>query len=261
MNKFIFFKTILLSSFLIFHPGFSSAQIIDLSKASIIASSSIAHPVRETAIRVLREEVAQRTFINLRLISKSENTPVIVLASIKDDEISGMTVPKRTGEVFPEMKAEGFRIVLTQSNGKDVLWLIGADERGVIFAIGDFLRTAELSKKNILFNKVNEIATSPAYPIRGHQLGYRNTANSWDAWTVEQFDKYIRELALFGTNSIENIPFQDDDPGPNMKVPRAEMNRKMSEICNNYGLEYWVWTPADVDLSKQDLFEAEVKKH
>lgn len=260
MHKLCFFKTIFLS-FLIFHPGFSSAQIVDLSKASIIASSTIAHPVRETAIRVLQEEVAQRTFINLRLISKFENTSVIVLASIKDDEINGMTVPKRTGEVFPEIKAEGFRIALTQSNGKDILWLIGADERGVIFAIGEFLRKAELSKKKILFSRKNEIATSPEYPYRGHQLGYRNAANSWDAWTVNQFEKYIRELALFGTNSIENIPFQDGEPGPHMKVPRKEMNVKMSEICNNYGLEYWVWTPADVDLSDKEKFEAEVKKH
>ena len=260
MNRFIFFKTILLS-FLLFHTGFSSAQIADLCKASIIASSTIAHPVRETAIRVLQEEVAQRTSINLRLISRFENTPVIILASTKDNEISGVPVPKRNGKNLPETKAEGFRIVSEKMNGKQILWLIGADERGIIFAIGEFLRKAELSPKKILFNTNNEIATSPEYAYRGHQLGYRNTANSWDAWTVDQFDKYIRELALFGTNSIENIPFQDDDPGPNMKVPRQEMNRKMSEICNNYGLEYWVWTPADVDLSKQDLFEAEVKKH
>jgi hypothetical protein len=260
MNKFVFFKTILLP-LLLFYPCFSSAQIIDLSKASIIASPAIAHPVRETAIRVLQEEVALRTFINLRLISKLENTPLIILASIKDGEISGVPVPKNSGGDIPETKAEGFRIVLSQSNGKDILWLIGADERGVIFAIGDFLRTAELSKKKIVFNKINEIATSPVYPVRGHQLGYRNTANSWDAWTVNQFEKYIRELAFFGTNSIENIPFQDDAPGPNMKVPRKEMNRKMSEICNDYGLDYWVWTPADVDLSDKAKFEAEVKKH
>ena len=99
------------------------------------------------------------------------------------------------------------------------------------------------------------------YPIWGHQIGYRNAANSWDAWTVNQFEKYIRQLALFGTNSIENIPFQDGKPGPHMKVPRKEMNRRMSEICNNYGLEYWVWTPADVDLSDTSKFEAEVKNY
>lgn len=146
MNKFIFFKTVFLP-LLLLDPGFSLAQITVLSKASIMASAKIAHPVRETAIRVLQEEVAQRTSLNLRLISKLGNTPAIILASIKDDEINGLPVPKRTGEELPELKAEGFRIILNQSQGKDILWLIGADERGVIFAIGDFLRTAELSKK------------------------------------------------------------------------------------------------------------------
>ena len=260
MNKFIFFKKIILPSLLLY-SGLLSAQIIDLSNASIITSSTIAHPVRETAIRVLQEEVAHRTFINLRVMSKMANTPVIILASIKDNEINAVPVPKRSGEDLPEMKAEGFRMVFNQSGGKDILWLIGADERGLIFAVGEFLRTAELSKQKILFNRANEISTSPAYPIRGHQLGYRNTANSWDAWTVDQFEKYIRDLALFGTNSIENIPFQDDAPGPNMKVPRKEMNRKMSEICNSYGLDYWVWTPADVDLADKAKFEEEVRKH
>ncbi|MEO8766602.1 MAG: hypothetical protein ABI416_20035 [Ginsengibacter sp.] len=260
MHKFIFKKTILLP-LLLLYSCLSPAQIIDLSNAAIIASSTIGHPVRETAIRVLQEEVGQRTSINLRLTSRWGKNSVIVLASIKDNEINGILVPKRSGENLPEAKAEGFRIAVSQSAGKNILWLIAADERGIIFAIGNFLRTTELSKNKILFNTINEVATSPAYPIRGHQLGYRNTANSWDAWTTDQFEKYIRELALFGTNSIENIPFQDDAPGHNMKVPRKEMNNKMSEICNNYGLEYWVWTPADVDLSSDVKFEDEVKKH
>jgi len=241
--------------------GALPAQTIDLTKAVIIASSKINSPVRETAIRVLQEEVAQRTSINLQITSKWEKAAIIALATIKDIEINGLTVPKWTGENLPETKTEGFRIFLDKSARKDILWLIGADDRGVIFAIGHFLRTAGLSRNKIAFDKINEIATSPVYSIRGHQLGYRNTANSWDAWTVSQFDKYIRELALFGSNCIENIPFQDGPPGPNMKVPRDEMNTKMSEICNNYGLDYWVWTPADVDLADDSKFKAEVEKH
>src|SRR5690625_7737919 len=102
------------------------------------------------------------------------------------------------------MESEVFSIVSKKINGMDVLWLIGADERGVIFAIGEFLRQADLAKNKINFDKKYEIATSPAYPMRGHQLGFRHTANSWDAWTVKEFDQHIRELALFGTNSIEN---------------------------------------------------------
>ena len=238
-----------------------SAQPTDLSKASIIASGKISPLVRETAIRILQEEVAQRTSINLQVRSTWGRTASIALATVNDIEIDGMKVPLRIGKNLPETRSEGFRICLEKSNGKAILWLIGADDRGVIFAIGHFLRATDFSKNKISFNKINEIATSPVYPIRGHQLGYRNTANSWDAWTVSQYEKYIRELALFGSNCIENIPFQDGPLGPNMKVPREEMNLKMSTICNNYGLDCWVWTPAGVDLSDESKFQDEVNKH
>jgi hypothetical protein len=238
-----------------------SGQTNDLSKAQIIASANLKSPVRETTIRVLQEEISQRTGINLKLGINGGNNPLIVLTTTKDELINGIKVPLRTGKDFPENKPEGFRIIHEKSNGTDILWLIGADERGVLFAIGEFLRRAVLTKNKISFNEADQIATSPLYPVRGHQLGYRNTANSWDAWTVSQYEKYIRELALFGSNSIENIPFQDGPPGPNMKVPREEMNIAMSSICNNYGLDYWVWTPADVNLSDSAKFNEEVDKH
>ena len=64
-----------------------------------------------------------------------------------------------------------------------------------------------------------------------------------------QFDQYIRELAIFGANSVENIPFQDDSPGVLMRLPREEMNVRMSEICERYDQDYWLWTPADFDLA------------
>ena len=238
-----------------------SAQTTDLSKGVIMVSDKIKSPVKETAIRILQEETAQRTGIKFAISSKTDNPIKIILAKASDFEVNGIPLPIRMGENQPETKSEGFRVNLDNSTGKPILWLIGGDERGVIFAIGEFLRTANLSKGKILFSSLNNQASSPAYPIRGHQLGYRNTANSWDAWNPVQYEKYIRELALFGTNSIENIPFQDGPLGPNMKFPRDLMNTKMSEICNNYGLDYWVWTPADVDLSDEAKFKAEVQRH
>ena len=261
MNSNLYFKRIIFLTCLIFIAGVAPAQIIDLTRAGIVASTTINSPVRETAIRVLQEEIAKRTSVNLPITSTLGKAPVIILANIKDNEINGLKVPKKGGENLPENKPEGFQITLDKSGGHEILWLIGADDRGVIFAVGQFLRTAELSKKKITFNKLDEIATAPAYPIRGHQIGYRNTANSWDAWNPAQYETYIRELALFGANSIENIPFQDGPLGPNMKFPREFMNTKMSEICNNYGLDYWVWTPADVDLSDPVKFKAEVQMH
>lgn len=246
---------------LLFSLMASYAQSINFSESVLLASGGISAPVRQTAIRTMQEEVARRTDIKLPLVTDAVNRPMIVLATKNDAEVAGMQAPLYRKGNSPANKPEGFRIVAEKMNGKDILWLIGADDRGVIFAIGEFLWTSVLSKNKILFDKRNEIATSPQYPIRGHQLGYRNTANSWDAWTITQYEQYIRELALFGTNSIENIPFQDGKPGPLMKVSREEMNVAMSEICHQYGLDYWVWTPATVDLSDTAKFEAEVKIH
>ena len=186
-----------------------SAQTTDLSKGVIMVSDKIKSPVKETAIRILQEETAQRTGIKFAISSKTDNPIKIILAKASDFEVNGIPLPIRMGENQPETKSEGFRVNLDNSTGKPILWLIGGDERGVIFAICEFLRTANLSKGKILFSSLNNQASSPAYPIRGHQLGYRNTANSWDAWNPVQYEKYIKELALFGTNSIENIPFQD----------------------------------------------------
>lgn len=236
------------------------AQTVDLSKSEILASSSIKSPVRETIIQTLQEEIEKRTGLLLPNVNTIDKQ-AIVLATVNDVNLSGMLVPKRSGENLPENKAEGFRLTVTQQAGKPIIWLIGADARGVLFAAGQFLRTASLSKGKIVFDADNEIATSPAYPIRGHQIGYRNTANSWDSWVPAQFEQYFRDLAIFGTNAIENIPFQDGPLGPHMKFQREEMNLKLSEICNKYDLDYWVWTPADGDLSKPEVFDAGVKKH
>ncbi len=261
MNKSILNFRIIVSTIFLFASGILAAQTIDFSKAGILASENIHSPVRETAIRMLQEEVASRTGVKLSILNSVGKNELIILAKASDEQVAGLKVPKRTGENLPENKPEGFRVVTELVNGKPVLWLIGDDERGVIFSIGQFLRTAELNKNKIRFNKKDELASSPAYPIRGHQIGYRNTANSWDSWTPEQYEKYIRELAIFGTNAIENIPFQDGPLGPVMKFSREEMNLKISEICNKYDLDYWVWTPADVDLSDPEKFAAEVKKH
>ena len=239
----------------------ATAQLADLSGATLLVSKNIPSPVRETAISILKEEIAKRTSLQLKENDKPAGKQVIALVLASENELSGLTVPVNTDEEKPESKPEGFRLVLNQTKGKTILWLIAADQRGAIFAVGQLMRTAVLTRNKITFDSKDEITTSPKYPIRGHQIGYRNTANSWDSWTMAQYEAYLRELALFGANSIENIPFQDNKINPLMKYPREVMNKRISEICHEYGLDYWVWTPADVDLSNPAKFKEEVAKH
>ncbi|WP_298652542.1 hypothetical protein [uncultured Proteiniphilum sp.] len=234
---------------------------IDLSGGRLLVSPSLKSPVKETVIQVLQEEIHRRTGIHLGITDAWGGSPVIALTLSSDEMLNGKALP----ETLPEktklsLQAESFSVVVQEGASQPVIWLIGADERGLLFAAGHLLRTSLLADKQILFDSSNAIQTAPDYPIRGHQLGYRNTANSYDAWSKEQYEQYIRELAIFGTNCIETIPF-DNTPSPHMKVSKEEMNRHISAVCKNYGLDYWVWTPANVDLSDESLFRAEVKKH
>jgi hypothetical protein len=92
----------------------------------------------------------------------------------------------------------------------------------------------------------------------GHQLGYRPKANSYDGFTLEMWDRYIRELALFGTNTIELIPPRSDDApdSPNFPRPPLETMVGMSRIAAEYDLDVWVWYPA-LDGDYRDTAQVE----
>jgi len=253
LNKF----TLLIIISFAFYPSLGNE--INLADANIIISKEIKPKVQQSALMVLQEEVYKKTSLRLSKSeswSKSEEYS-IALALSGSKKLLGKTIPKRSGNDLPEYKAEGFRILIEDNT----LWIIGNDSRAILFGIGELLRKAHLLPNKFLVESTIDLSSAPAYSLRGHQLGYRNTANSYDAWSVEQYDQYIRELVLFGTNAIENIPPLGDDNSPHFKISRSEMNVKMSEICDRYDVEYWVWTPATVDLTDTNLRSEQLELH
>ncbi|HYH55369.1 MAG TPA: hypothetical protein VD772_02090 [Anseongella sp.] len=198
----------------------------------------------ETAASVLAEEVAKRTGYRWTI---SEKWPaegnVIILG--KAPGASGL--PLQFNEL-PELplKPESYRIGSQEEAGREFILVEGFDERGVLFGVGRLLRLMRFHENSMDLRVPLSVAASPEASIRGHQLGYRNTANSYDGWTPEFYEQYIRELAIFGANSIETIPF--DRESPHFTLPPREMNIRISGICSRYGLDYWIWTPADFDL-------------
>lgn len=194
-----------------------SAWGLDLREARIVAGAN------RVAGEVLAEEVKRRTGLGW-------NGGAVEIRLQTDSSFAAEEYEVVAGEKAVELKARG--------------------TRGLLYAIGALLRRLDYAPGQASLPDGWRERSKPEYPLRGHQLGYRATANSWDAWNVAQFDQYIRELVLLGSNAIENIPLQDNKPSPLIKVNRRDMHRAMSGIAKKYDIEYWVWLPADFELGE-----------
>ncbi|WP_338360032.1 hypothetical protein [Yeosuana marina] len=245
----LFCSILLFISIILLSSRDAAKEYIELSKATILITPSLEAKFQETVMGVFKEEVEKRTGIELLQSSDWNSKTLIVLALSKDVVLKEQSLPAHSKEKS-ECKKEGYRVLHQTIKGKDVLWIIGADFRGILYGIGKTLRIAEMSKGKIRIATKIDIAESPKYEIRGHQFGYREKANSWDSWTVEQFDQHFREQVLFGANSFENIPFQENKPSVHFKYDPRMMEVEMSKICATYDADYWVWTPAIKDLTK-----------
>lgn len=239
--------------FLLLGLSFSCAEqakdSLDLSKSKILLSKGIENPIHETAGTVLVEEIEKRTTIELDIANDWSSNTTIALALQSDTDVFGREVPGTKDADSTPIKKEGYRIFHEQDGKRNVLWIIGADSRGVLYGIGKLLRIAKMESGQIKVANDFNVVSAPEYALRGHQFGYRDTANSWDAWTVDQFDQHFREQVLFGANSFENIPFQEPSSSVHFKVNPQEMEVRLSEICEKYDADYWVWTPAPHDLN------------
>ncbi len=221
----------------------SAADKIDLTHATVVSPFVGDDSPEEEALQLLVEEASKRTGFAWP-VSRSwpENeVPVIVLTSKAPKTDWPVTFPERWEK---KIGAEGYQLLVQNRRGHmPVVWAVGADTRGVLFASGGLLRALSMQRGDVSISSDLNIATSPAYPLRGHQLGYRAKANSYDAWTPADYEQYIRDLMVFGTNAIEQIPLEEPYSSPHFPIPRTEMNRELSAICEKYGIEYWMWMP------------------
>jgi hypothetical protein len=77
------------------------------------------------------------------------------------------------------------------------------------------------------------------------------------------FEQYIRELALFGANSIEIVPPRTDDDftSRHMQLPAIEMIAKQSRIADQFDMDVWIWYPnMGSDYSHPDTVKAELEE-
>ncbi len=236
---------------------------IELRNPAVLLSKKIKPMRRETLIEILQVESSSRAGLQWRRGENRDLEDETILAIVFSNEkkLAGRYIPGTQGNNLPENLPEGYRLLINQNEGKTIIWIIATDFRGMIYGVGHLLRLVQFEGRKCYLPAKLNIVTAPEQSIRGFQLGYRDLANSYDAWDAGQYEKYIRELALFGANAIENIPFDESNDSVHMPIPREEMHRRMSAICEKYDLDYWVWTPAAFDLRDRQKRQAMLATH
>ena len=233
---------------------------VDLGNA-VVVTPRTASPREHKAAHVLVEEVEKRTGIRWPVVDQwKAGAPAAVLVGL-EETLEGIPsgLPAEllaSGEKQPG--PEGFCIRATNQAGGTAITLAGADERGVLFGVGQLLRKLHMAKQQVILPNLLDITATPKYKLRGHQLGYRPKTNAYDAWTVPMWDQYIRDLAVFGTNTIELIPPRSDDApdSPHFPLPPMRMMVEMARLADEYGLDVWIWYPAmDKDYSNPKTVE------
>ncbi|MGC8641535.1 MAG: hypothetical protein ACP5XB_16845 [Isosphaeraceae bacterium] len=220
-------------------------SMVDLSRAVVVTPRSLAGPERK-AIDLLVEDVTRRSGIRWKVANRWPDAPGPVVAVGPASAIAGFAGPF-AGPLRDQPRKtehEGY-FIRTEINGPAVL-VVGNDARGVLFGVGRLLRELRTTDGKVLLPAAFQIETAPKYSLRGHQLGYRPKTNSYDGWDLPQWERYIRDLAIFGTNAVELIPprSDDDSDSPHFPRPPLQMMVGMSKLLDAYGLDCWIWYPA-----------------
>ncbi|MBS1575185.1 MAG: hypothetical protein JST09_07750, partial [Bacteroidetes bacterium] len=246
--------------FLLFNE-ISNAQSYDFSDA-VIYTTELKNEDAAIPLQVLQQEIKKRTGLEWKQVKRlsPETRPVLILTTLNKINKLPSTIQSLL-TTSASLDEEGFKLLLVKD--QKTIVITGKTKRSLLYGVGWLLRKSEMRKNQVFIPANISTTTSPQLPIRGHQLGYRPKTNSYDAFSVAQFDQYIRDLVFFGANSIEIVPPRtDDDPtSRHMKLPPLKMIAEQSRICKKYGLNVWMWYPnMGPDYQNPDSIASELKE-
>ena len=147
--------------------------------------------------------------------------------------------------VFDKTDAVGDKDCFSVALEEDKIIFSACSIRGFIFATGYFLRKSIVKENKI--NLLYDISGtySPDKKIRGHQLGYRQLSNTYDAWDIPEYRRYYLDIMYFGSNTCEHIPYENGHSEKNVLMKRDEQEFlcEAAEEAEKLGLDVSVWYP------------------
>ncbi len=191
--------------------------------------------------------------IDFKMINIYSDTPEAAKAAkLFSEEIKMRT--KDVPDIVSEMNSANFRFLTCSDIPRDgfdisiddVAVTVSANGiRGFIYGFGMFLRKL-VSVCGV--PSLSEDITGKYRPdksIRGHQVGYRTTPNTYDAWSYEDYRRYYLDMMFFGSNIVEHIPYERGVSKRNrlMKYDEEEFLVKATEMADEFDLDVSLWHP------------------
>lgn len=174
------------------------------------------------AAGLFADEIFARTGVKPVLCEKKENSNFVFLTDSR--------IPR-----------DGFDIAVNAS----CVAVSSSGIRGFIYGFGMFLRKiVSVCGVPALTEDISGVYR-PDKAIRGHQLGYRTTPNTYDAWSDEDYRRYYLDMMFFGSNIVEHIPYEKGVSRRNrlMKYDEEEFLVKASEMADEFDLDVSLWHP------------------
>jgi hypothetical protein len=167
------------------------ADSLDFSSAKIVVPKNLSK-TEQAAIQMLVQEIYKRTRIRLPVTTNwpTASTPVIAVGVAPQLRNNHSPFAQSLFRSSAQGHSEGFTIKLNKNKRKALtVFILGNDQRGMLFGIGYFLRKAVMipvrgnTHGRLLVPATLPVATYPRIPLRGHQLGYRPKTNTYDGMT------------------------------------------------------------------------------
>jgi hypothetical protein len=141
--------------------------------------------------------------------------------------------------------AEGFSVRTLHSGSRTALVVAAETSRGRLFGVGWVLRKLETVPGRVVAPDDLAVDTAPGQAVRGVQIGYRFKNNSYDAWTLAMFERRVRDIAIFGGNTIQVIAPVSDDKATSPLFPASPLETiiGLSALAERYGLDFALYYP------------------
>jgi hypothetical protein len=145
---------------------------LELKDAVVITSPALTAREKK-AVRLLVEEVEKRTQAKLPVMSAwpTSNVPVIAVGSQSALKEFAGPYAKELLAVRKTIGPEGYRLCVKRGARNPAVYVIGADERGVLSGVGGLLRELRLQPGSATLSDDLDIITVPRQPLSGIQPG------------------------------------------------------------------------------------------